>query len=144
MSDHLVTGYVSTMFRTDEVFRDGFESMFGLELTEAVKNHGSMVIHMAGFLILDGRCSDDVAVEALSVLSEIDHDETYEQRRALIEYALLVPSARVRDGAGNGIANMDDTSSIPALEEAARIEKNKTVRNNLENVLAQLYDTALG
>ncbi|KKK49382.1 hypothetical protein LCGC14_3135610, partial [marine sediment metagenome] len=94
--------------------------------------------------ILDGKCSVDVAVEALSILSNIDHDETHEQRRVLFEYALSAQSVWVRDGAGTAIANMDDTSSIPALEEEARIEKNKTVRNNLENVLAQLYDTALG
>lgn len=84
------------------------------------------------------RVAPEVGGEALRWLGRIDHAESYEYRRWLLERSLSLSSTRVRDGAILGLASMDDKHAIPYLKRAIEEEQCSELKADMESVLEQL------
>lgn len=121
-----------------EFFEDGMESTFSKQLNSFVKRYGNDVLEAITCLIVYERVAPEVGGEALRWLGRIDHAESYEYRRWLLERSLSLSSTRVRDGATLGLASMDDKHAIPYLKRAIEAEQCSELKADMESVLEQL------
>jgi hypothetical protein len=122
----------------EEFFEDGMESDFSKKLCSVVAKYGSDVIEVITLLIVYDKVCPEVASESLRWLGRIDHPESYEFRRWLLEKSLTLPSGIVRDGAIIGLASMDDQHAIPYLQQAIKNEPSTELKQDMEQVLEQL------
>lgn len=121
-----------------EFFEDGMESIFSQQLNSFVKRYGNDALEVITGLIVYERVEPEAAGEALRWLGRIDHAESYEYRRWLLERSLSLPFTRVRDGAILGLASMDDKHAIPYLKIAIEKEQYFELKADMESVLKQL------
>jgi hypothetical protein len=133
---------VRDLFRrsAEEEFRDGFDSFLSLGLQQHVLRYGEAAVEAASDVILNERINPEAAAEALRCLAEMQHDATYEARRALLEKGLDCPSHFVRDGAVIGLEDFSDPRSIPALEAALAREEYNFLRDEMSRLLGQLRE----
>ena len=124
----------------DEHFEDGMDSDFSNELIQLVKRHGKQAIEVITYLVLYGKAGQELGSEALRWIGRIEDQDTYDYRRWLLERTLTCSSAMVRDGAGLGLASMDDPHAIPSLQKAIERERCAELRENLGQVLNQLQE----
>lgn len=125
-----------------ERFEDGMESEFSKDLLNLIDRHGAVALNTLSDLLLSPHVSMEVAAEACRWLGHITNPQTQATRRQLLERVLLnSSSARARDGAGLGLASIDDPASIPALQQAIEQEQVEELRNDLQQVLDQLIET---
>jgi len=131
---------IETVFWTakGEFFEDGMESTFSHQLNYSVKRYGGDALEVITCLIVYEKVDPEVAGEALRWLGRINHAETYEYRRWLLERSLSLSSTRVRDGAILGLASMDDKHAVPYLKFAVEKEQCFELREDMELVLKQL------
>jgi hypothetical protein len=121
-----------------QAFEDGMESEFSRGLIALIKYYGdSTLVELIGIL-RNERVSEEALSEALRWIGRMNHPPTYESRRWALQHSLFHPSARVRDGAVLGVAFLDDTRAIPDLKRAIRGEPIRELREDMEQVLAQL------
>ncbi|HEY9669794.1 MAG TPA: HEAT repeat domain-containing protein [Coleofasciculaceae cyanobacterium] len=121
-----------------EFFEDGMESELSRQLNSVVKEYSNEAIEAITCLIVYEKVNPEVAGEALRWLGRIEHPETYEYRRWLLERSLTLNSTRVRDGAILGLASMDDKHAIPYLKQAIEREQCAELKVDMEQVLEQL------
>ena len=121
-----------------EYFEDGMESEFTRQLNYIVKKYGSAAIEAITCLLVYEKVNPEVAGEALRWLGRIEHPESYEYRRWLLERSLNLNSTRVRDGAILGLSSMDDQHAIPYLKQAIEREQCAELKVDMEQVLEQL------
>jgi len=121
-----------------EIFEDGMESTFSKQLKSFVIRYGSNALEVITCLIVYEKVDPEVAGEALRWLGRIDHAESYEYRRWLLERSLKLSSTRARDGAILGIASMDDKHAIFYLKCAMDKERCFELKADMEAVLEQL------
>jgi hypothetical protein len=121
-----------------ENFEDGMESSFSHQLISFVKKYGNDALEAITCLIVYERVNSEVIGEALRCLGRIEHTESYEYRRWLLERSLGLSSTRVRDGAIIGISFLDDKHAIPYLKSAIQKEKCSELKADMETVLEQL------
>lgn len=121
-----------------EFFEDGMESAFSQQLISFIKRHASDAMEVITSLILYGRVGLEVAGEALRWIGRIEHPETYEYRRWLLEASLKLSSSYVKDGAILGLAAMDDKHAVPYLKAAIVREQCSELKADMEQVLKQL------
>jgi len=122
----------------EEFFEDGMESNFSKAVVSLIEKCSNTAVKILSELILNEQVDPEAASEALRWVGNMEHLETYRSRRELLEKSLLCLSARVRDGAGLGLASMDDPHAIPHLKKAVEQELNPELRHDLELVLKQL------
>lgn len=125
----------------EEVFEDGMESEFSRGLISYIRKYGNAAIATLERLIVTEQVNAEVASEAMRWLGHINHSITYRSRLYLLERSLHNSSARVRDGAGLGLAFLDDPHAIPYLKQAIEREQYLELRYDLEQVVIQLDST---
>lgn len=121
-----------------ELFEDGMETPFSHQLNSFVQKYSNDGLDAIVCLIIYEKVDPEVAGEALRWLGRIDHRESYEFRRWLLERSLSLSSTRVRDGAILGLASMDDKHAIPYLKDAIEKEQCSELKSDMESVLEQL------
>lgn len=122
----------------EEVFEDGMESTFSQQLNSVIRKCGNDAVEAITCLIVYERVDSEVAGEALRWLGRIDHAESYQYRRWLLERSLSLSSSRVRDGAVLGLASMDDKHAISYLKSAIEKEQCFELKADMKLVLEQL------
>jgi len=125
----------------EEVFEDGMESEFSKGLVSMIRRYGNATIEWIANLIVHEKANPEVSSEALRWLGDIDHVSTYDKRLWLLERSLLCSAARVRDGAALGLASLDDPHSVRYLKQAIQREQCEELREDMEQVLAQLLES---
>lgn len=125
----------------EQIFEDGMESDFSRGLVSLVEKYGDIAIGVITRLVVTEQANAEVASEALRWLGRMEHPFTYRSRIFLLKRSLYSRSARIRDGAALGLASLDDPQAVPSLRRAIQREKNRLLRNNLEQVLFQLENT---
>jgi hypothetical protein len=120
------------------VFEDGIDNSFTKQFIDLVQKHNTDAFEVLTERIIGGRVAAEVAAEALRLLGIIEDDASYSWRKWLINRCLRNPSAKVRDGAIQGIAFLNDPSSTGYVESAIRRETVPELRHDMEEVLAQL------
>lgn len=133
---------VERIFRAAEDlhFEDGMDSPFSRDLVTLVTSQGRSAYELLTYWIVLEKASPEVATEALRWLGAMEDEPSYHFRRWLLERSLRLSSPTVRDGAGLGLAAMDDPHAIPHLREAIAPETCQELRELLEQVLTQLMD----
>ncbi len=142
----IVTAEVNRLFSL-AIFIDlepGMENDFSVGLEEVIEKYGEPALRAIERLILTEKTKSSIAMEALQYIGDTDSVKWRDERRKMLEHCLLESrSAWVRDGAGLGLASLDDPRSIPKLEEAISNTTCKALREDLTLVLDQLKDTLL-
>lgn len=121
-----------------EVFEDGMERAFSRELVSIVQKYGDRAMEPITHLLIRERVDAEEASEALRWLGRLRHGQTRAYRLWLLERCLLCSSPSVRDGAGLGLASLDDPDAVPYLQRAISRETCDELREDLAQVLAQL------
>lgn len=142
-SDEAVSRTVVALFEEarDEIFEDGMESDFSRKLIALVRRHGNAAVEAIASLIAEEGADPEVSAEALRWLGHMEHPWSYNSRRWLLEWSLLSSLPRVRDGAALGLASLDDPAAIPYLVQAIKREPYAQLREDMQQVLAQLEAT---
>ena len=122
----------------EEIFEDGMESDFSRSLSELILSFGHSAMEAIIPVALSEYINKEVASEAFRVLGRLNHKITYRDRLWLLERGLYSASARVRDGAVLGLAFLDDPIAIAPLKSAIERERIPELRQDMEQVLAQL------
>ena len=147
-TEHLNRKYVSK--RVQQLFslasfldlEPGMENAFSIGLENAIERHGESALSEIQSIILEDRTKSSIAMEALQYIGRMNSHHWKTQRRKLLEQCLLHSrSAWVRDGAGLGLASLDDPRSMEAVRVAIAKESSKSLKKDLESVLEQLEDT---
>ena len=126
----------------EQLFEDGMESDFSRGLEGFVITYGRLAMEAVIQVVLSNRADSEVVSEALRVVGRISHEPTYRDRLWLLERGLYSESARVRDGATLGLSYLDDPAAITPLTFAAQREPLFELRRDMEEVVAQLQETA--
>jgi len=121
-----------------ENFEDGMKSKFSQNLISFIKKYSRDAIESITCLIVYEKMNPEIAGEALRWIGRIEHPDSYEFRRWLLERSIILPSALVRDGALLGIASMDDKHTIKYLKEAIDKEYCGDLKVDMIQVLEQL------
>ena len=120
----------------------GMENDFSRGLEKLIARHGDPALSEIQSFILEERTKSSIAMEALQYIGRMDSNSWKTERRKLLEQCLLNSrSAWVRDGAGLGLASLDDPRSIGAVKTAIAKESSNSLRKDLESVLEQLEAT---
>lgn len=121
----------------------GFSNAFSEGLEQAIVEDGEPVLHEIAELILGKKTKSSIAMEALQYVGYAESRTYLNARRKMLERCLLESdSAWVRDGAGLGIASINDSRSISALKKAIRRESSEALKEDLNLVLKQLQATS--
>jgi len=122
----------------DQSFEDGIVSPFAAELERRVFMLGSDVVLDLAAILFDKNTNAEVAAEVLKTMGRIEHIDTHQVRRWLLEKALTNSSPRIRDAAAIGLASMDDPASLTAIKAAIEQEHYPELRNDLCQICYQL------
>ena len=137
---------ISSLFREGkrERFESGYESNFARQIRYMIDSHSEQAINIIASLILAETANPDVADEALRWIGNMRKPDTHLARRRLLELCLLQSdNLFVRDGAGLGLASMDDPDALPAVKAAIENEHNLELKGDLQQVYDQLIETQL-
>lgn len=142
VEDGAISSEIAGAFRTaeEEEFEDGMESRFARDLSSLVDRYRERAIERIGELIVKEDCSSLVAAEALGCLGRMESDATRSTRRNILQEALKSHSLVVRDAAVLGLAELNDPSSRPFLEEARDSEPCPELHQDIQEILADLAD----
>ena len=120
----------------------GMTNSFSEGLEEVIEKYGEPALREIQDLILNEETKSAIAMEALQYIGRTDSETWKNERRKILENCLLnSDSAWARDGAGLGLASLDDPRSIPVLQAAISKETSKALKQDLYLVLDQLQDT---
>lgn len=122
----------------EEFFEDGMESIFSRNLSNFIEAYSHSAMEAIITVVLSNQTNSEVASEALRILGRLTHTTTYRERLWLLERGLYSESAQVRDGATLGLAFLDDPLAIEPLRSAAERENIPELRQDMEQVIAQL------
>ena len=141
-----ISVFVKRLFSMAEniTFEVGMTNDFSEALERAIEVMGVPILVEIKRIILNEESSLTVAAETMRYIGNIESPTYRAERRELLETCLL--NSRfvwVRDGAGLGLASLDDPQSIPALEIAIAKESNQELKEDLLQVLEQLEETLL-
>jgi HEAT repeats len=131
---------LQSLFREgqEEIFEDGMDSEFSKNLLSFLNQYKIAGFDALTSIIISENVNPAMAAQALREIGHINDPVSHRQRRWLLEQALTLPSARVRDGAALGLAFMDDPDAIPSLQDAIEREKITMLRDDMIQVLEQL------
>lgn len=121
----------------------GFSNSFSEGLEQVIVEYGEPALHEIAELILGKKTKSSIAMEALQYVGRAESRTYLNARRNMLERCLLESdSAWVRDGAGLGIASINDSRSISAIKKAIRRETSEALKEDLNLVLDQLQATS--
>lgn len=121
----------------------GFSNAFSEGLEQAIAEHGEAALTEIAQVILGEESKPSIAMEALQYVGHAESGKFLNERRKMLERCLLESgSAWVRDGAGLGIASLNDARSIDSLERAINMESSRALKEDLTLVLDQLQATS--
>lgn len=126
----------------DEVFEDGTRSNFSEALVSLVTENAQSTLKALRDLILNEKVNLEAASQALRWLGHMQHAPSHGLRLELLTQGLSSRSALVKDGAALGLSYLDDPRAIPDLQNAIEQERSMSLREDLQQVLSQLEDTA--
>jgi hypothetical protein len=127
----------------EEIFEYGVKTEFSTQLTYLISLYGEKAITALADLLHSEHATIETQWEALRWLGKIDDPFTRQARRRLLERSLESSLARLRDGALQGLASMDDPDSIPSLKVAIEQEAIPELHEDMLGVLQQLEETLL-
>ena len=120
----------------------GMTNSFSEGLEEVIEKYGEPALREIQDIILNEETKSAIAMEALQYIGRTDSETWKNERRKILENCLLNSrSAWVRDGAGLGLASLDDPRSIETLEQAIDKEPSNVLKEDLGLVLEQLRNT---
>ncbi len=123
-------------------FEPGKTNDFQDGLEETIEKHGELALLEIQTLVLNGETKSAIAMEALQYVGNTESNTWRDARRLMLERCLLRSrSAWVRDGAGLGLASLDDPRSIAVLQKAILKETSRALKSDLTLVLDQLQAT---
>lgn len=125
-----------------ENFEDGIETEFSRRLEVFIKYHGKIGISLLQSAMSEERFREQYIAEALLWIGDIEHENTKDARRLLLERALDSESVFIRDAAVSGLSYLGDLKSIRRLSKAQEGESSQAVRINIEAVLRYLHKLA--
>ncbi len=126
----------------DEVFEDGTRSNISEALVSLVTENAQSTLKALRDLILNEKVNIEAASQALRWLGHMQHAPSHRLRLELLTQGLSSRSALVKDGAALGLSYLDDPRAIPDLQNAIEQERSMSLREDLQQVLSQLEDTA--
>ena len=121
-----------------EIFENGTESGLFRAMTYLIEIYENAAVSAIEVILDSGGANVEVAVEALRRLGGVEHPPTRKYRFAILQKNLLSQSARIRFGAALGLSAMNDSSAIPALEQALQAERYPKLQRTLRDVLRQV------
>jgi hypothetical protein len=129
---------VATAFETARQLdlEAGIDNEFRQRLLVAVQQHGSLAIDALETQM--SQADPDIIAMALRYLGSMTHPTTYRRRLNLLIDSLFHSSPQVRDGAGLGLALLNEREAIPYLQRAIQSERIASLRADLQMVLDQL------
>jgi len=122
----------------EEIFEDGFVSQFSKGIQYLVEAYGDLAVQELAKRMIGGTVDAETASEALRWLGRMNHQASHQSRLWLLERSLFLPSLRIRDGAGLGLASLEDKNAIPYLKLAIQRERNESLRDDFQQVFSQL------
>ena len=122
-------------------FEQGMDNEFRRDLIALIEEHGEDTIEDIRVQIFAGSTDGESLHEALKLLGEIEHPETYDARRHLLVNALWHSNLWARDGAGLGLDFMEDLATLPALRAAVEREQTPSLREDLQAIVESLGET---
>jgi len=122
----------------------GMSNEFSEGLDHAIEHYGKQALRAIEDIVLSGKTKSAIAMEALQYVGSTDSSLWHNERRKTLERCLLESaSAWVRDGAGLGLASLDDPRSLQSVELAILNEPSEVLKDNLMLVRDQLLDSML-
>lgn len=120
----------------------GMDNAVSEGLEDAIQRYGEQALREIKDVILNEETKSAIAMEVLQYIGNAESNTWRDARRSMLEQCLLKSrSAWVRDGAGLGLASLDDPRSIPVLKSAIAKETSKALKSDLTLVLDQLQAT---
>ena len=148
MKTRWVKGEFLDLFKNgmDETFHDGYETQFSRRLLELIEFWGESSVSHIQALIDNKEVHAIVIEEALRWIGRMDkpNDRLNRECRLFLEHCLDHEDSRVREGAGLGLASMDDPKSLPTIVRAIEKENYQWVKEGLKQVRDQLCATQQG
>jgi hypothetical protein len=137
---HKLTSQVEELFRDwrELRFESGMENDVSRLLWRLLMMNPTTLIESLATVIVAERASPRVAAEALRHLGRFAHPPSHQDRLWLLARALKSSSPMSRDGAGLGLAHLNDPSAIPDLKAAIEREPIESLRADLNQVLEDL------
>jgi len=130
---------VSTARR--EIIEDGMRNAITERLPGVVAKHLDVAIPALVSLIESDRIPPIVVAEILKELGRLRDVVPRPNLRWILERALRLPSAFIRDGAGLGLAQLADPATLPYLRQAVENEPNPDIRSGLQLVVDEIAET---
>ena len=119
----------------------GFPNSFSEGLEKVIEERGNQALMAIQDLVLSERVKSSIAMEALQYVGDAESRTWLNARRKMLESCLLKStSSWVRDGAGLGIASLNDSRSIDSLDRAIQKETSEALKEDLKLVLHQLQN----
>ena len=123
---------------SEEQFEDGIISRFWKGLDKDYGQDRKIFAEALGRLITNRNAPSEPSAMALRWLAEQPISTERSTERWLLERALSVPDAVIRDGAIVALQNLADPKTIPSLSTAAEREPVEFLRNQLRTILRDL------
>lgn len=138
-----LTSHLEKLFRDWQElrFEDGMENDLSRLLWRLLMTHSTMLVEALASILIAEHVSPRVAAEALRHLGRFTHPPTHRDRLWLLGRALRSESPLGRDGAGLGLAHLDDPAAIGYLEAAIDAEPLQSLKQDLRQVLEGLQQT---
>ena len=122
----------------DEVFFDGMESVLSHRLTVAVETFGEIAVQAIERFLSFDRVDVEAVGEILRQMGSMEDPATHRSRLTTLINQLQSTDPRIRDAASLGLAALDDSAAISAIERALDQESSSQLRRNLRLVMDQL------
>ena len=125
----------------DDVFFDGMESELSRQLMFAVETYEHIAIRAIDRLLDLNQTDVEAVGEILRQLGSMENTLTHASRLTILINKLQSSDPRIRDAASLGLAALDDSAAISAIQSALERESYPELRESLELVRDQLQST---
>lgn len=133
---------LTTLRTTREHFEDGMCSPFGQWMEEYIRQYGRKGVNaIVDAILFGGKVGIINIAETMRLFGEIEDPKTYYARRRWLCLFMFYPSVRVRDGAGLGLASMDDPMTLDALRLSLKHEQSDDLKPMTQMVIDRLEKT---
>lgn len=125
-----------------EEFEFGEDSVLSQSFASLVTEHGVRAVHALHDALSARPPSTNVMGQLLREVGRMLHKTSHHIRKSILLEHLKSRSVRVRHAAATGLAELDDPTTIPALEMLHGREDSGRLKRHIARVLEQLRETA--